>query len=317
MYVDAFGYSLMKALAQWDWESIFMPKHSSICMGGMSNKMYNDTHSTGINASFQTWSRMQHFSDPWGYSAYDVGYGTRFFYSGTSSNYSYLRDGTFVCFVAGTPVLAESGQKAIEDIAPGDYVWATNEKTGETSLKEVVRVFVNETNELIHVTINGETISCTKEHPFYSPVKGWISACNLKSGDILVTVNGEYVVIEKVQHELLEAAVKVYNFEVEEYHTYYVGTQCILVHNDCGAKYEIHHVVERCQQKKSGFGKDKIENPFNKVPIEYSIHRRISAYYSSKQFYTNGLRVRDWLAGQSFDEQTRFGWKIIRMYLEE
>ena len=41
------------------------------------------------------------------------------------------------------------------------------------------------------------------------------------------------MVVEKVQHELLESPVKVYNFQVEDYHTYYVGEIYVLVHNTC------------------------------------------------------------------------------------
>ena len=37
-----------------------------------------------------------------------------------------------------------------------------------------------------------------------------------------------------MQHELLEAPVKVYNFQVEDYHTYYVAEVSVLVHNSCG-----------------------------------------------------------------------------------
>lgn len=39
--------------------------------------------------------------------------------------------------------------------------------------------------------------------------------------------------MEKVQHELLETPVKVYNFQVEDYHTYYVADSGVLVHNSC------------------------------------------------------------------------------------
>ena len=46
-------------------------------------------------------------------------------------------------------------------------------------------------------------------------------------------LNGEYVVVEKVQHEILETPVTVYNFNVEDYHTYYVTNVGILVHNSC------------------------------------------------------------------------------------
>ncbi|MDD6296585.1 MAG: polymorphic toxin-type HINT domain-containing protein, partial [Firmicutes bacterium] len=128
------------------------------------------------------------------------------------------------CFIAGTEVLTEDGTKKIEDIHAGEMVWAWDEQTGDVSLKKVVETYVNETTELTHIFVGGEEIVATPGHPFYSPVKGWTEACELRAGDILVLVNGEYVVVEQVQHELLESPVKVYNFQVEDYHTYYVGS---------------------------------------------------------------------------------------------
>ena len=137
------------------------------------------------------------------------------------------------CFVAGTPVLTEDGDKPIEDVTVGDYVWAWDEATGTTELKQVVETYVNETSELMHIFVNGEEIVATPTHPFYCPVKGWTDAAHLRAGDILVLVNGEYVVVEKIQHELLENPVKVYNFQVQDYHTYYVAESGVLVHNTC------------------------------------------------------------------------------------
>ena len=143
------------------------------------------------------------------------------------------------CFIAGTVVLTSAGLVAIENIQTGDMVWASDPVTGETALKEVVQTFVNETSELVHITFANEEIVCTNEHPFYVAQKGWTAACKLRAGDILVTVNGEYVVVEIVQHEILETPIKVYNFEVEDYHTYFVGTAIVLVHNQCTGSYEI------------------------------------------------------------------------------
>ena len=91
----------------------------------------------------------------------------------------------------------------------------------------------NETSELVHVYVNGEEIVCKNEHPFYSPVKGWTAACKLRAGDVLVTLNGEYVIVEWVQHEILESPVTVYNFEVADFHAYFVGSDAVLVHNTC------------------------------------------------------------------------------------
>jgi RHS repeat-associated protein len=151
----------------------------------------------------------------------------------------YMYNGGNICFVAGTLVKAENGDIAIEDIRIGDKVYAYNDETGEIALKSVVNTFVNEATELVHVFINNEEIICTNEHPFYSPVKGWTEACQLRAGDILVSLNGEYVIVEKVQHEILESPIKVYNFEVEDFHTYYVGNgDGVLVHNSCNHNYE-------------------------------------------------------------------------------
>ena len=138
-----------------------------------------------------------------------------------------------VCFVSGTKILTSSGLVAIENISSGDWVWAENPETGEKELKQVVQTFVNETDELVHVYVNGEEIITTPEHPFYVPNKGWTSAIELRAGDVLVLQNGEYVVVEKIQHEILENSVTVYNFEVEDFHTYYVGDSSLLVHNVC------------------------------------------------------------------------------------
>ena len=101
----------------------------------------------------------------------------------------------------------------------------------------MLQTFENQTSELVHLSYGDEEITTTPFHPFYVPQKGWTSAVDLRAGDILVTVNGEYVVLEKVQHEILENPVAVYNFEVEDFHTYYVGDTSVLVHNKCGTQH--------------------------------------------------------------------------------
>ena len=123
---------------------------------------------------------------------------------------------------------------SIEEITAGMLVYAHNPDTGETELKEVVQTFVNETNELVHIKVSGEEIITTPTHPFWVPEKGWTDAIQLRAGDRLQLLNGEYVIVEQVQHEILEAPVTVYNFEVEDFHTYYVSDSSILVHNKCG-----------------------------------------------------------------------------------
>ena len=143
---------------------------------------------------------------------------------------------TGMCFVAGTQVHTEEGKERIEEIEAGDRVWAEDPETGEKGIKTVVRTFERETDELVRVYAGGEEIITTAEHPFYVPKRGWTAAIELRAGDVLVNVNGEYVILEKIEHELLESPVKVYNFEVEDFHTYYVGDSGVLVHNMCSIK---------------------------------------------------------------------------------
>ncbi|WP_242847863.1 polymorphic toxin-type HINT domain-containing protein, partial [Fervidicella metallireducens] len=55
----------------------------------------------------------------------------------------------------------------------------------------------------------------------------------LRAGDKLLLRSGKIVIVEMVQHEMLERPVKVYNFEVKDWHTYYVSDSSVLVHNKC------------------------------------------------------------------------------------
>ena len=229
------------------------------------------------------------------------------------------------CFIAGTIVITAEGYVPIEEIETGDWVWATNPDTGETDLKQVVRTFVNETNELIHVTIGGETIITTPTHPFYVPQKGWTDAVNLRAGDILVMLNGEYIVIEKVQHEILETPITVYNFEVEDFHTYYVGEYDILVHNKCfrGNLQDLtkktdeaiegmdaHHVFPqkfREEFKKIALGNDWIDNPYYGAWWELHDHRRNARAYNKA--WEKFLKTNP-----SFDEVLDYGIELSQKY---
>ena len=153
--------------------------------------------------------------------------------TGTSMWGSAKDFGTSYCFVAGTLVTTEDGFKTIEEIEVGDKVLSEDETTGEVAVKTVTETYVNETDELIHIGVNGETISATPTHPFYVDKLGWTLARSLRAGDVLVLSNGELVTVEWVQHEILESPIKVYNFEVQDFHTYFVGQSSVLVHNDC------------------------------------------------------------------------------------
>jgi RHS repeat-associated protein len=83
------------------------------------------------------------------------------------------------------------------------------------------------------------------------------------------------------------------------------------VPNPNNEKTETHHIVERCQIRKSGFAQVDIQGNSNLISLPYDLHRKISGYYSSKQGYSGNMIVRDWLAGQSYEFQYNFGMEQI------
>ena len=193
------------------------------------------------------------------------------------------------CFVAGTKVLTDEGLKNIEDIQAGDYVYSTDEETGESGYKEVVNTFAKDTEVLTHVAyeledesysysqsehkesyIDKENIHCndrgedgynnrgnseqqesttkysseiitTMNHRFWCEGE-WKSAGTLEEGDILTLADGSEAIVTEVTFE--ETHTTVYNMEVADYHTYYVGEDSVLVHNNVSCKTPTGVVIE-------------------------------------------------------------------------
>jgi hypothetical protein len=95
-----------------------------------------------------------------------------------------------------------------------------NNPTGPLKAKRVLQTF-DRTAEVLYLEVHGQTIGTTGEHPFYVPQKGWTEARDLQPGDELITSHGKKLSIESVSGNGEHASV--YNCEVEDCHTYYVG----------------------------------------------------------------------------------------------
>ena len=138
------------------------------------------------------------------------------------------------CFIAGTLVATSDGLKPIEDIEVGDKVLAYDPETGEQAYKPVVRLFRNTTDKWYHVHVNKQDITCTAEHPFYvADIDEFVPAKDLKAGQHVLLADGSCAVVDGILVEELNAPETTYNFEVEDYHTYYVSDDKVLVHNRC------------------------------------------------------------------------------------
>ena len=129
---------------------------------------------------------------------------------------------------AGTKINTAGGLKNIKEIKTGDKVWSYNELTGETGLQEIVRTMVREIDHTIELYTEEEIIETTAEHPFLTD-NSWKDATDLQTGDKIRSRNEEDIEIKDVKFSYRPR--KVYNFEVSNWHTYFVGALVWLVHN--------------------------------------------------------------------------------------
>ena len=142
---------------------------------------------------------------------------------------------TSTCFDGDTLIATNEGQKRIDEIEAGDRVWAYNVETGELELKEVLTVYVKENDEILHLNTTEGDIDTTTNHPFYVISKGWVAAGDLEVADEILTIDGGIGHVLSFELETLVNPIPVYNIEVDDFHTYFVGDGdgWVLVHNTC------------------------------------------------------------------------------------
>jgi len=131
------------------------------------------------------------------------------------------------CFLAGTQVTMQSGNKNIEDVKAGDKIWTLNEKTQITELATVGELQV--LKESGYYIINGE-VRTTAKHPFYT-TDGLKTVEELKIGDLLYKGFDNKTSIKTIDY--IGEDVTVYNLlNVTPNHNYLADGY--LVHNKGG-----------------------------------------------------------------------------------
>ena len=84
----------------------------------------------------------------------------------------------------------------------------------------------------VHVFVNGK--NPLQKQAFYTVGESFVKAKDLKISDKLLLSDGSYGIIEAVRAIRYDKPQATYNFEVADFHTYYVGNG-VLVHNkNCG-----------------------------------------------------------------------------------
>jgi hypothetical protein len=141
------------------------------------------------------------------------------------------------CFAGGTLVVTQSGLRPIEDIAEGELVASRDEETGEIAWKPVTALFVFDDDRITYLLTlvddegREQSFEVTDNHPFYVEGEGWVDSIDLKPGMRVPRYEGGFLTVVSITS--LNRSPVTYNFEVEGFHTYFVGEQGAWVHNAC------------------------------------------------------------------------------------
>jgi hypothetical protein len=135
--------------------------------------------------------------------------------------------------------MADGSTKPIEQVRVEDKVLSRDVRTGKVAAKRVLRTFLSQAPATVALNVGGERIVSTPNHPFYVEGKGFIPAGQLKLGASIVTRAGPALKLAGMEPVNAATATAVYNFEVEDFHTYFVGKSGLWVHNLCDIPYGI------------------------------------------------------------------------------
>ena len=130
-------------------------------------------------------------------------------------------------------LMADGTSKAISLVEVGDQVLATDPETGEHVAKTVEHVWEHD-DTLTDLVVDGQVITTTEDHPFWNATDHQFQrADQLDPGDRVEAANGSLLTVTGLNLATARKAAA-YNLTIADIHTYHVGNNEILVHNDCG-----------------------------------------------------------------------------------
>lgn len=140
-----------------------------------------------------------------------------------------------MCFTAGTLIHTIHGLKPIESIEHGDLIWSRQEFGTEYGYRPVIATKATPNQDIYEVVVKHsnnttETFKTTSEHPFWVEGIGWLKASLLEQGMTLLDKHGS-ANVTIISQAKLDHTETVYNFEVQDFHTYHIGEYGVWVHN--------------------------------------------------------------------------------------
>lgn len=172
---------------------------------------------------------------------------------------------TKMCFVAGTMVMSAQGAVPIEAVRPGMEVWARDEFTLAEGWRPVLQTFTTHPEELFTLGYDtdgdgapDEELTGTGEHPFWVEDFGdFLPMRDLRPGMrlSLAQEGGTAIVTGNVSKRGPPGEwFTTYNFEVAEYHTYFVGGAGVWVHNSGDAPCQLARAAMETLRSQNGDG---------------------------------------------------------------
>jgi len=136
------------------------------------------------------------------------------------------------CFLAGTLVKTNTGEKETEKLLVGDKVLSYNFEKQIIEEKIVLNLYNNWTDTYYEIRTNNSIVLATSKHLFWiENKKKWIPAKELIVGMNLKNTQNKFEdILEIVKSDNVN--LPTYNFEVADHHNYFVGSFGLLVHNE-------------------------------------------------------------------------------------
>lgn len=149
------------------------------------------------------------------------------------------------CFAAGTPVHAVGfdGQvttRVIEDLHEGDIVVSRSMVSGQIEAKRVEKTTVRTVPTILIIELADassglvtDRVTATPEHPFLVDGKGFVPASQIGIGTQIVARAGPALVVASISTHSRPEGYLVYNLEVADNHSFFVGSANggVCVHN--------------------------------------------------------------------------------------
>jgi hypothetical protein len=175
---------------------------------------------------------------------------------------------TKMCFVASTLVLCQvegaarlepiEGLESLAQVHSELKVWARDEFTGEEGWKRPIAWFTTHPEELFTLSVDtdgdgepDEELTGTGEHPFWvEDYRSFVPMRDLRPGMRLALAQKGKVAIVTGNVSIRGPpgeTFTTYNFEVEDFHTYFVGESGVWVHNsgafDCSEMFSVFRAL--------------------------------------------------------------------------